>query len=342
MIETAIIFVLGVLTATLIALLVGPYLWRRAARLARDHVLATAPLRLSELAAQMDLVRAEYAVRQRRTEVRLEEARAALAQRQIELGRKEARLNELGIERTGLKTLHAELQARIEDLKGSIIGLEKQVNEQSIALREKQHTISATNEALLARMTELSQANALADSRKVELVALRTQREAMDGDKKELEAKLEATQKLLQEHQDRVAELRTEVSTKSLKLERFDGEGKSTLRRAQLRRRVSRLRRERALALRRELEDAKAKIAEQKIALSSVTVRNVGDAARQAASTEQTAKLTARVSELESRLTERQAKLDELESAASRTSKDGAAKRDEAADEAPRETTCAS
>ena len=68
MVETVMIFALGFLAATLIALLIVPALNARAERLARRRAEAMFPLSISELTAEKDHLRAEFAVLQRRIE----------------------------------------------------------------------------------------------------------------------------------------------------------------------------------------------------------------------------------------------------------------------------------
>lgn len=70
------VFALGFLAASLCALLVLPAVNARAARLARRRIEATLPLSATEIAAERDFLRAEFAVRQRRLE------RAADAERE--------------------------------------------------------------------------------------------------------------------------------------------------------------------------------------------------------------------------------------------------------------------
>lgn len=70
------IFALGFLVASLLALLVLPAVNARAARLARRKAEAQLPLSSSEIAAERDFLRAQFAVRERRLERAVEAARA--------------------------------------------------------------------------------------------------------------------------------------------------------------------------------------------------------------------------------------------------------------------------
>jgi chromosome segregation ATPase len=76
LIETAMIFALGFLVASLLGLLVLPAVNARAARLARRRAEARLPLSPSEIVAERDFLRAQFAVRERRLERAVEAARA--------------------------------------------------------------------------------------------------------------------------------------------------------------------------------------------------------------------------------------------------------------------------
>src|SRR5215207_3089342 len=98
-IEALMIFALGFLTAALFALVILPAFNARAERLARRRVEAQFPLSISELTAEKDHLRAEFAVLQRRLERKAEEALSEKHRDMEELGRRalriEAQENEL-------------------------------------------------------------------------------------------------------------------------------------------------------------------------------------------------------------------------------------------------------
>jgi chromosome segregation ATPase len=70
------IFALGFLVASLLGLLVLPAVNARAARLARRRAEARLPLSPSEIVAERDFLRAQFAIRERRLERAVEAARA--------------------------------------------------------------------------------------------------------------------------------------------------------------------------------------------------------------------------------------------------------------------------
>ncbi|MEW6438421.1 MAG: hypothetical protein AB1508_14775 [Pseudomonadota bacterium] len=84
------IFALGFLVAGLIALAFAPVFWRRALRLTRRRLETQVPLSVEEILADRDHLRAEFAVEQRRLEMRLAEVAKAHAADRSELGRRAA------------------------------------------------------------------------------------------------------------------------------------------------------------------------------------------------------------------------------------------------------------
>src|SRR3712207_980646 len=89
------IFALGFVAASLIALLIIPAINARAERLARRRAEALFPLSISELTAEKDHLRAEFAVMQRRVERKAEEAMAYKHRSMEELGRRAVRIEAL-------------------------------------------------------------------------------------------------------------------------------------------------------------------------------------------------------------------------------------------------------
>jgi hypothetical protein len=94
-IETVMIFAMGFLAATLVALLIIPAVNARAERLAKRRLEALFPMSISELTAEKDHQRAEFAVLQRRIERKAEEARSGKHADMEELGRRAVRIEAL-------------------------------------------------------------------------------------------------------------------------------------------------------------------------------------------------------------------------------------------------------
>jgi len=92
MIEQAMLVALGFALCGLLAIALLPAFWRRAMRLSARRVQMQVPLSLDEILAERDLLRAEFAIVQRRLEQRLETLVARQAQDMSALGRCQAQL----------------------------------------------------------------------------------------------------------------------------------------------------------------------------------------------------------------------------------------------------------
>ncbi|WP_342360444.1 hypothetical protein [Terrarubrum flagellatum] len=95
MIEFAMIFGLGALAATLLALSALPALDRRAQRLAKRRLEALFPMSIAEIAAERDHVRAAMAVEARRAELKAETKAREKASDLAEIGRRDVTIHAL-------------------------------------------------------------------------------------------------------------------------------------------------------------------------------------------------------------------------------------------------------
>jgi len=268
MIENIVVFALGALVATLFALLVIPVIWRRAARLIEERVRATTPLTMAEIQSEKDLIRAEFAVQLRKLEVRYEEVKRQAAQRQIEIGRRVAEARELETELADREETIDELEAREEELKGTVLALERQITLQSTALKEKQQAIAAANDALRARDSELTQSTGLADTRKVEVASLSTQLENFKNRIEELRAEL-ATRSIESEgHASEVDELKGVLKGR-------DAEIVALKKRLARRREMSLERRKKTKELDALLAGQRERVAEKTAALSAAELKRM-------------------------------------------------------------------
>jgi hypothetical protein len=98
MIDTAIIFALGFLAASLLILLAVPLVHRRAERLTTERIEESIPIDVAEMHAQKDQLRAEFALTTRRLEGRIEQLTEKLAGQLAEAGRKGATINRQRLE----------------------------------------------------------------------------------------------------------------------------------------------------------------------------------------------------------------------------------------------------
>lgn len=148
MIEMIMIFALGFLTAGLVALMIVPAVNRRAERLAKRRLETLFPLSASELTAERDHIRAEFALKSRRFEQRID----ALA------GDRAAAMKEAGQRAFLVKTLEAEIaaaKAAVEGLDTETDVLRKNLSETRETLAMTDTRLRETSDTLAARETTL-------------------------------------------------------------------------------------------------------------------------------------------------------------------------------------------
>jgi len=103
MIEVAMYIGMGLLAGCLIAVAIVPLVHERAVRLTVRRLEATLPHSITEIEADKDLLRAEFAMSTRRLEITVEELRGKAANQLSELGRKADAINRLKVQRDSLK-----------------------------------------------------------------------------------------------------------------------------------------------------------------------------------------------------------------------------------------------
>lgn len=139
LIEQAMFFALGFLVAGLGILMLSPAIWRRAMRLSMRRLQMLAPLSREQAIAERDLLRAEFAVRERRLEQAMDAVKASKAQDLLSLGRHAAQIADLG-------TQLAKSEARGRELEIQLAAARKSLSERTALL--------GSTEAALHEMTE--------------------------------------------------------------------------------------------------------------------------------------------------------------------------------------------
>ena len=98
MVEPIMFFGIGFLAASLLGLVIVPFVHGRAVRLTVRRLEAATPLSMAEIQADKDQLRAEFAMSTRRLEVSVEALRTKSTSQLAELGKKGDAINRLKIE----------------------------------------------------------------------------------------------------------------------------------------------------------------------------------------------------------------------------------------------------
>jgi chromosome segregation ATPase len=228
-VETIMIFALGFLAATLTALLIIPAINARAERLARRRAEALFPMSVSELTAEKDHLRAEFAVLQRRIERKADEAFAVKHQSMEELGRKAVRIVALEESIAERDRTIAELQNELAETRSSLAGTDNELATAIAALAGTRETLAAIEIAHRKTLDELVITRAefertktsLADTR-AELLLLQEKLEAKDAEHASLEGRHSGLLSELDTKRITISDLETRLATQTARGDEFD------------------------------------------------------------------------------------------------------------------------
>lgn len=245
MIQTALFFILGFLSAGFLALLVAPAIWRRAVTLTRRRVEGSLPLTMGEIQADKDRLRAEYALSVRQLEMQVKSLKDKLAAHMVQAGRDReeiTRLGEVRIDKDGeLARAHAEIAeqraALAKDteaeaaLTAEIAALKAAADKQKAEIAKLARMYDEASFSASSRQIELVSMESKIDKHKDEASLLRDERK--DAQRRAREAEVESkslTTALRDEHkkvvalENRMAQMTSKLADAEEKLERREGE----------------------------------------------------------------------------------------------------------------------
>lgn len=192
MIQTALFFILGFLSAVFLALLVAPAIWRRAVVLTRQRVENSLPLTMTEIQADKDRLRSEHAVATRQLEMTIKSQRDKIAAFMIAEGntREEALAQAAQLaEKVSVLEKYEEQVQELRDKIEAGAARESDLSAEIAALQDKAGAQSAHVEKL-GRMYD--EASIAASTRQIEMVAQETKLAKLSDDVALLRADLKA------------------------------------------------------------------------------------------------------------------------------------------------------
>ncbi|MEY9779876.1 hypothetical protein [Sinorhizobium fredii] len=226
MIEYALLFALGFLTAAIIGLLVAPAIQRRIVRFAEDRLKATMPLSPQEVRAQRDAARATYAAENAKISQTLRRERDKGVELTLE---KERTLNEarrLAGENTGLHAQLADMNVEAAEMRSTIRQLELRIADMRASHDNQHRDNGAKGEAIRALNSRIDKQAAELDHLRIDLATretqiedlksrtagLRDEREALRADLKAENARAREMELRLGREENRIRQLEARLA----------------------------------------------------------------------------------------------------------------------------------
>lgn len=178
--EAVLYFVLGFLSAGLIALMVSPAIWNRAVILTKRKIESSTPLSLNEIQADKDQLRAEFAMSTRRLEMNLDELRQKAATQIADISRKRDEIVQYDAEKAERLGEIRELESKSSELGRRLEDREIQLEETSQRLDTLQNQYVQTLEEMSTMRSQLSSKDDELASQRIELAARETRIDALN------------------------------------------------------------------------------------------------------------------------------------------------------------------
>src|SRR6202790_806565 len=203
MIEPIMYLAIGFLVSMLFGLMIVPLVHNRAVRLTTRRLEAATPLSMAEIQADKEQLRAELGMSARRLEMNVDQLKSKTTSQLAELGKKSDAINRMKIELGEKNATIFSLEAREKAVKEQLRATEEEFAAKTEMLRNAEHALTDKQGELAKINHELSDRSMMADSRQVELIAVRTQIDELKNRVGDAEKEFAATQ-------TRLAQERTE------------------------------------------------------------------------------------------------------------------------------------
>jgi chromosome segregation ATPase len=194
MVEPIMYLAIGFLVSMLFGLMIVPLVHNRAVRLTTRRMEAATPLSMAEIQADKDQLRAEFAMSARRLEMSVDQLKNKTTSQLAELGKKSDAINRMKIELGEKNAAIFALEAREKAVKEQLRATEEEFAAKTEALRGAERALTDKQSELAKINTELSDRSMMADSRQVELVAVRAQIDDLKNRVGDAEKEFAATQ----------------------------------------------------------------------------------------------------------------------------------------------------
>src|ERR1700724_217945 len=194
MIEPIMYLAIGFLLSMLFGLMIVPLVHNRAVRLTTKRLEAATPLSMAEIQADKDQLRAEFAMSARRLEMSVDQLKNRTTSQLAELGKKSDAINRMKLELGEKNATIFSLEAREKAMKEQLRATEEEFTAKTESLRSAEQALAAKQSELAKLSAELSDRSMMAESRQVELMAVRAQIDGLKRPAADAEREVAATQ----------------------------------------------------------------------------------------------------------------------------------------------------
>ncbi len=230
MIDAVMFAALGFLIASLLALMLAAPLWHRAVRLTTRKLESTMPMSVTDIQADKDQLRAEFAIELRRVEVALEKAKDKAARELVQANKRRVEIavlnEELGAAKGQLqenananRVLEQTIKRRLPDLEARIKAAKEAIAELESVNAELRNTVAS-------QVAALKEARSAVQSQRGDIEGLRA---ALEGGGRVLRLGSKTDPELAKETQRLNAELSR--LKEELELQKVNSEENAALRR---------------------------------------------------------------------------------------------------------------
>lgn len=289
MVQSVLFLLLGFLSATLLALLIAPAIWRRAVVLTRRRIEASVPMSLNELRAGKDQARAEAAIAIRRLEIRNKNQNEKSVVLKTEISKRLDEIKQLNDENNDqagvienleadVAALNAKLASQLDDNEKLAAKLTSACDQIEIKIAENEHIARLHDEASLVssnRQIDLVASEARVEKLSGEVDALKQLRDEMETQLRDLSAEFKITERTSQLKDQKLEKLESKLEKVVAALS--DSEEKLDRREKELQRLKDNIKQQSGQddELRRKLEQAEKELTKAETKLTRLTEGSV-------------------------------------------------------------------
>lgn len=231
MVEPIIYMAIGFLFSALLGLMLLPLVHNRAVRLTTKRLEASAPVSMTEVQADKDQLRAEFAMSARKLEMSIDQLKGKATSQAAELGKKTDAVNRLKVEISARNAEVLALQAREQSLTNLLRAATDDLTATTGTLHATQQTLGERQAEAVRLSTDLAERSQTAETRQAELTAVHQQIDQLKQRVDEAEREFTATQQRLDQQRiesataaSELADARGQVESLSRRVGDLDGQ----------------------------------------------------------------------------------------------------------------------